>query len=120
MKIYVAGPIFGTGPSRNVEAFRSMAQIVQNQLCATAVVPHDIPPIEHSGSCPEGIRSEGAEHNAPCYLRADIEQLVRCDGVALLAGWHLSRGTKAELDVAVACGLLIYSKDSNGLLRKVN
>lgn len=40
-------------------------------------------------------------------MRTDIAQLVRCDGIALLSGWQLSRGALLEHRIAKALGMRI-------------
>jgi hypothetical protein len=119
VRIYIAGPIWGTGPDRNREAFVLMAKRIQNSLCAKAVIPHDIEPREHAGACPPGRRSENATHNEGCYLRADITEMLTCDGIALMPGWQQSVGARTELHVATACGLAVYHLDHNQIVRKM-
>ncbi len=41
------------------------------------------------------------------YMRDAIALLVRCDGVAMLAGWQESRGARIEHDLAVSLGLVV-------------
>ena len=119
MRIYVAGPIFGK-PDRNEKAFREMADKVQYQLRATALVPHDIAPWEHPNQpCPAGRRSEGATHNEACYLRSDIANMLTCDGIALLDDWQTSLGGRTELTVANATQMSVYVA-WNDLLRKIS
>lgn len=44
-------------------------------------------------------------------MRDDIEQLVRCDGVATLHGWENSRGAKIERNLAESLGLIILEAE---------
>ena len=39
------------------------------------------------------------------YMRKDIEELLKCDGVALIPGWTYSRGAKLEVDICVELGI---------------
>jgi hypothetical protein len=41
------------------------------------------------------------------YLRADLQLLFHCDGIALLPGWEKSRGAKLELAVAIQLGMFV-------------
>ena len=42
-------------------------------------------------------------------MRADIKQLVDCDGIALLDGWAKSRGASIEQYLARALGLRVFT-----------
>lgn len=44
----------------------------------------------------------GLPHDAPWeqHMRADIAQLMTCDGVAVLHGAHYSKGARIEMDLA--------------------
>jgi hypothetical protein len=119
LRIYVAGPIFGK-PNRNMEAFLAMASKVERQLCAVALIPAHIKPWEHTGECPPGRRSDGATHNESCYLRADIMNMLTCDGIALLPEWQTSIGARTELHVANVAQLHVYREDLDGNLREIS
>jgi hypothetical protein len=41
-------------------------------------------------------------------MQHDLSYLLRCDGVALLAGWYSSRGATLEALVAKQCGLKLF------------
>lgn len=43
----------------------------------------------------------GGEHNWSCYLRYDIRELVMCNYIVMLEGWHRSPGALAELKIAL-------------------
>ena len=43
------------------------------------------------------------------YMKRDIPLLVGCDAIALLPFWQTSQGAKAELHVALICGLDVIS-----------
>lgn len=38
-------------------------------------------------------------------MKANINTMLTCDGVALLEGWNDNRNTKLEKEVAIECGL---------------
>lgn len=40
-------------------------------------------------------------------MRADIAQLVTCDGVACLPGWTTSKGARIEVQLATGLGLTV-------------
>jgi nucleoside 2-deoxyribosyltransferase len=108
VRVYLAGPIAGYKDA-NRSAFRRAARYVEARG-HTAVNPHNIVPVEHIDTeCPPGPPGgEGAEHSAPCYMRADIAELLKCDAIFLLTGWEQSSGAFAEFHVARACGMSIY------------
>lgn len=93
-------------PELNEPAFRQMQQALVN-AGHEPVVPHDILPNKHEGSCPDGY-SYNNGHSSPCYLRADLRVLVDCDAVSLLHGWSFSVGAVFEEQVAQMIGLKIF------------
>lgn len=88
-RIYVAGPMTGL-PHLNFPAFHAAAAQLR-ALGLYAVNPAEINP------------DTGATW-IDC-MRADIAQLVTCQGVALLPGWENSRGAALEHHIATALGL---------------
>jgi hypothetical protein len=50
-------------------------------------------------------KDQGAGHSWECYLRHDLIEVLQCDGVALLPGWHESPGARMEFDVASRVGI---------------
>lgn len=48
------------------------------------------------------------------YLRRDIENLLRVDGLALLPGWADSKGARLELAIAQELGLSIFNAETMG------
>lgn len=47
-------------------------------------------------------------------MRADIAQLVTCDGIHLLGGWEKSRGAMLEHHIASALGLEVTHAVAGG------
>lgn len=43
------------------------------------------------------------------YLRHDLPLMLKCEGVAMLFGWHLSRGAQLEYDVATRVDIPVWS-----------
>lgn len=88
-KIYIAGPMTGL-PELNFPAFHAAAAALREQGL-TVINPAEINP------------DVGADW-IDC-MRADIQQLVTCDGIYLLPGWEKSRGAKLEHHIADALGM---------------
>lgn len=90
-KIYIAGPMSGL-PGLNFAAFHAEAAQLRGQGLQV-INPAEINP-------DVGAKWEDC-------MRADIAQLVFCDGIHLLPGWERSRGAVLEHHIARALGLAI-------------
>lgn len=86
-RIYIAGPMTGH-PELNFPAFHAEATRLRG-LGFQVVNPAE-------------INDDPTAKWTDC-MRADIAQLVTCDGVATLPGWQRSRG--ASIEVGLAQGL---------------
>ena len=89
MRVYLCGPMTGL-PDNNYPAFHAMAA----ELRAA------------------GYEVENPAENPPpaCgtwagWMRLGIAQLVKCDGIFLLTGWHKSKGASIERRIAAELGL---------------
>jgi hypothetical protein len=92
MRVYVSGPMTGM-PLLNRPAFAEAARRIR-LLGFDAVDPavlSDLP--------------DDAPHHV--FMRRDIGLLLTCDAIAMLPGWHASRGATLERDVALGIGLRI-------------
>jgi hypothetical protein len=91
MKLYIAGPMSGyvdlNFPAFHAEAARLRA------LGFEIVNPAEI----DVGPNPDWLTA----------MRADIRELVTCDGIALLPGWEQSRGAVVEHTLARGLGLRV-------------
>jgi hypothetical protein len=92
MKLYIAGPMTGY-PDLNFPTFHAEAARLR-AMGFEIVNPAEI------------VTDQNAEW-LTC-MRADIKQLVDCDGIALLPGWAKSRGAAIEQHLARALGLRVY------------
>jgi hypothetical protein len=90
-KIYIAGPMSGL-PGLNFAAFHAEAARLRAQGLQV-VNPAEINP-------DIGAKWEDC-------MRADIAQLVTCDGIHLLGGWEKSRGATLEHHIASALGMAV-------------
>jgi hypothetical protein len=90
-RIYVAGPMSGL-PELNFPAFHAAAAKLRAQ--GFDVVN------------PAEINSDPAAKWEDC-MRADIRELVTCDGIALLPGWGRSRGALLEHYLARRLGMKV-------------
>jgi hypothetical protein len=103
--IYVCGPMSGY-EDHNEPAFRLVARSIRADG-KIAIVPHDLPAMQHEGSCPRShTAATTGNHGVACYLRADLAHLLLyCDEVFVLRGWEASVGARLEVQVAAACGI---------------
>ena len=89
MKLYLAGPMTGIA-ELNFPLFHSEAARLRS--CGHEVIN------------PAEINADPAAEWSAC-MRADIAQLVTCDGIAMLPGWSKSSGASLELYIAKALGM---------------
>ncbi len=89
MKLYVAGPMTGL-PDYNYPAFHA----AEAELRAAG---YDV-----ANPASIGVQ-DGWEWQD--YMRAGLRLMLDCDGIALLDGWHASRGAQIELRLAMALGM---------------
>ena len=87
--LYVAGPMFGL-PELNYPAFNAAAGMLRTSGYAVEN------PADNGGDDTKDYR---------WYLRAGLDQLLRCDGVAVLEDWWLSGGARWEVQTAGTLGL---------------
>lgn len=91
MRIYISGPMTGL-PDLNFPLFNKVAECLRDNGW-DVVNPAEIQQIE------------GADW-AAC-LKEDIKHLVTCDTIALLPGWHRSKGAALEAYIANKLGLTV-------------
>lgn len=89
MRLYVCGPMTGY-QDHNFPAFRAAAA----ELVAAGYEVTD-----------PSTLGEHEDWSWADYLKRDIPELLKCDGVALLPGWAHSRGASLEYHVADALGM---------------
>lgn len=92
MKLYLAGPMTGY-PELNFPQFH--AETSRLRALGFEIVN------------PAEINADPTAGWLDC-MRADIKQLVDCDGVALLPHWNESRGASIEHNLARDLGLRIF------------
>ena len=90
-RLYLAGPMTGI-EDLNFPAFHAEAARLR-ALGYTVINPAKI----------------NADPNAgwQACMRADIKQLVDCDGIALLDGWENSRGASLEHHIALSLEMVV-------------
>ncbi len=94
MRLYVSGPVTGM-ELLNRPAFERAGRRLE-AAGYDVLLPHWF--------VPSGADWERA-------MRACVETLVKCDGVALLPGWGASRGAKLERRLALALGMEVRRED---------
>jgi hypothetical protein len=91
MKLYISGKMTGL-PEHGFPAFYEAAEKL------TAVGYDVINPAENFGGRTDLARS--------AYMREDIGNVLKADGLALLSGWSQSKGASLEVQIADELGLL--------------
>lgn len=86
LRWYLSGPMTGY-PEENFPAFHA----VENELRRRGYANIENP--AHKGVIPGWTWED--------YLRYDIEKLMKCQGIAMLDRWELSRGARLEHHIAM-------------------
>jgi len=92
MKLYLAGPMTGY-EGLNFPHFHEMALMLRG--CGHEIIN------------PAEVNADPTAKWEDC-MRADIRELVTCDGIALLDGWEKSRGATLEHHIASALGMDVH------------
>ena len=95
-RIYLSGPMTGL-PELNFPAFHAHAAELRER-------GHDV-------VNPAEITLDPAATWEQC-MRADLAALATCDAIAMMPGWHTSRGAQLELHIAHRLGLLVLFVES--------
>ena len=91
MRLYVAGPMTGL-PEFNYPAFRTAGALLRE-------VGHEpLNPIDAEDHNP----TPGTPQAWDWYMRHALRMVVAAEGLALLEGWHRSRGARLEVHVATS------------------
>ena len=97
-RVYISGPMTGI-IEYNYPAF-DQAAIVLSEKGYEPVNPAAISRV---------LEREYAEMNLTPnrfdYLKRDISELVKCDGIFMLTGWTSSAGANLERLIALSCGI---------------
>ena len=94
MNLYIIGPVTGID-NGNLPRF-TRARIALEGSGYGTDIPHDH--IPHDAEWDEA-------------MKASLKHLLDADGVALLTGWHDSKGACLEYDVARKVGIPAYTVD---------
>lgn len=104
-RLYIAGPM-SRYPEHNFPAFHSAAAELRKagfEVCSPAEVKLPC-------GCAGGLSCSLGEHVWVEYLIADLrEMLLKADALALLDGWHNSRGARVEEQLARGLGWPVES-----------
>lgn len=99
--LYISGPISGLTSEEARSKFSSAALLLRNRAYET-LDPHDVGACEDT-SCDgkeDPSQPDGWLHSWECYLKYDLIEMLKCDGVALLDNWEESRGARLEWNTA--------------------
>jgi hypothetical protein len=95
MRLYICGPMTGK-PGNNFDSF-FLAEKILSGLGYQVVNPARI------------SLASGIDKTWEAYMRADIPEMLACDGLAILPESEESRGARFEMFVAGTLGLEIKS-----------
>lgn len=101
--IYLAGPMQGF-PEFNFPAFAATAAALR-MAGYDILSPHELD--LENGFDPKVVRTVTREQ-VQGFLRRDMLALARCQSIALMPGWRLSKGANLELAVAERIGCQVY------------
>ena len=104
-RVYIAGPMSGL-PEFNFPAFRAAAKRWRDAGWEV-VSPHEMDE-QIDGFDAKSDKAMPMEH----YMRRDVPELAKCDAIALLPGWEVSKGANNEINVGRMCGLAFYDADT--------
>lgn len=117
MKIYLAGPMRGI-PEFNFPTFYAAAAKLRaegHEVFSPAErdnVRHGTDISKGNATGDEELAAKEHGFNLRDALREDLEWICRhADAVALLPGWHLSKGARAERLTALALGIRLIWLD---------
>lgn len=94
MKLYISGPIAGR-VNRNLPEFERYAKALQ-KLGHETLIPDEI--AAYPTALPKMPRWQE-------NLRADLIEMLQCEGVVFLNDWVESPGSRFEHFVAISCGM---------------
>ena len=103
MKLYIAGPMRGY-PLFNYPAFDEAAAYVRS-LGMQAVSPAEK---DRKWGVDEARPETAVNIDMAKVMRWDLRQVLSCDGIVLLPGWHNSQGARLERIVAESTGRKIF------------
>lgn len=101
---YLSGPMSGY-PEFNFPAFERAANMLRQ--VTTVVSAHEV---DH------GIHTGAGTQPYVEYLRGDLMELLRCNGIILLKGWPKSKGARLELEVAMDLEYPVWFYDEYRLI----
>lgn len=95
MRLYIAGPMTGFHDF-NYPAFRAAET-------ALRAAGYDVEnPVDND---------DGKEHPWNWFMKAALAQVIVCQGIAVLDGWHNSKGAWLEVTVAKALSMQVETVD---------
>ena len=121
MKIYVAGPMRGI-PEFNFPAFHAAAASLRAQghevfsPAERDIAHHGVDISKGNTTGDETVAAATHGFNLREALKDDLEFIcLHADAVALLPGWHNSKGAQAEVATAHALGLTVIELADDGV-----
>ena len=114
---YIAGPMTGYENS-NYPAFDDARDMLHSNGLV-AISPADLS--RTASIVTDEERKNGAlpENGLALYMRNDIPEVAKADGILMLVGWEASKGANIELMIALICNLVVWVQveDTDGNLQ---
>lgn len=95
MKVYISIPITGKDFDEQKRHAEDIASFL-TEARHTPVSPFD-----------NGLDANASYED---HLREDTKMLLDCDAILMCKGYHLSHGCMFERDVAIKCGLTVFTE----------
>ena len=92
MRVYISGPITGRKMDEYMRHFTAAEHSVVNPALVNSNLPKDF--------------------NHDDYMVVSLTELMTCDAICILKGWHRSKGSREEIEEALRRRMpILYEED---------
>jgi hypothetical protein len=108
MKLYISGPISGLTQDEYTTNFGRAEALLLDEG-HEPVNPLKVGACEEENCNRDAKKDDGSYlHSWSCYLKWDLIDMLKCDGVVMIPGWRQSVGADLEKFVATRVGMPIF------------